>query len=179
MAIDALTPYTSTTPTTAKNTGRTESNSLSMDDFFTLMVAQLSNQDMNNTMDNSQFLAQMAQFSMVQALTDLNAMSQTSYSVGLIGKEVTVAESNSDGSLRTVTGIVESVNLYNGDAKVVVEGTQYDLSSVMIVSQPKIIIPDSSMFMETQTNNTIEEINSSSIVEEPAETDETGGTNVE
>lgn len=150
MAIDALTPYTNTTATTSKNTGRTESNSLSMDDFFSLMVAQLSNQDMNNTMDNSQFLAQMAQFSMVQALTDLNAMSQTSYSVGLIGKEVTVAENNSDGSLSTVKGIVESVNLFNGDAKIVVEGTQYDLSSVMIVSEPKIIIPDSSMFMETE-----------------------------
>ncbi|MDD4583777.1 MAG: flagellar hook capping FlgD N-terminal domain-containing protein, partial [Eubacteriales bacterium] len=38
-------------------------NSLSMDDFLALMVAQLSNQDMYNTVDDTQFVTQMAQFS--------------------------------------------------------------------------------------------------------------------
>lgn len=141
MAIDTISPYSPTTATTEKSTTKTSSNTLDMDDFFKLMVAQLSNQDMNNPMDNSQFIAQMAQFSMVQALSDLSAMSSTAYSVGLIGKEVTVAQSNDDGTLDSVTGIVEGVTLYNGAAKVVVDGMPYDLTSVMIVKQPDIIIP--------------------------------------
>jgi len=148
MAIDAISPYTAASATTTKNTGKTSTNTLNMDDFFSLMVAQLSNQDMYNTMDDSQFMAQMAQFSMVQALSDLNTMSSTAYSVGLIGKEVTVAENNEDGSLNSVTGIVEGVNLFNGAAMVVVEGKAYDLSSIMIVKEPNIIIPDSGLLQE-------------------------------
>ena len=150
MAVDAVSTLSQTSAVTEQNTTKTSSNSLDMDDFFKLMVAQLSNQDMNNPMDNSQFIAQMAQFSMVQALSDLSAMSSTTYSVGLIGKEVTVAQSNQDGTLSSVTGIVEGVTLYNGAAKVVVDGSSYDLTSVMIVKQPNIIIPDTSSVIEEQ-----------------------------
>jgi len=145
MAIDSVSPYARPATATVKSTTKNSSNTLAMDDFFKLMVAQLSNQDMNNPMDNSQFITQMAQFSMVQALSDLSDMSSTAYSVGLIGKEVTVAQSNDDGSLSSIAGIVEGVTLYNGASKVVVDGAAYDLSSIMVVKQPNIIIPDSSL----------------------------------
>ena len=137
MASDSVSPYARPATATEKSTTKNSSNTLAMDDFFKLMVAQLSNQDMNNPMDNSQFITQMAQFSMVQALSDLSDMSSTAYSVGLIGKEVTVAKSNKDGTLSSVTGIVEGVTLYNGAAKVVVEGSSYDFSSIMVVKQPE------------------------------------------
>jgi flagellar basal-body rod modification protein FlgD len=114
---------------------------LTMDDFFSLMVAQLKNQDMNNSMDSTQFISQMAQFSMVQALADLSTASSTAYGVSLIGKEVTLAESNDDGTINTHTGIVDSVNLYNGKTQVIVDDLSYDLSSVMSVQEPNIIIP--------------------------------------
>jgi len=155
MAIETISPY-SQTNTVASSTTKTNNNTLSMDDFFELMVAQLSNQDMNSPMDNTQFIAQMAQFSMVQALSELSAMASTTYSVGLIGKEVTVAETNEDGMLSSVTGIVESVNLFNGAAKVVVEGKPYDLSSVMIVKEPNILYPDlSSLTDGSLTDNSL------------------------
>ena len=51
-----------------------------------LLVAQLSNQDINNTVDNTEFISQMAQFSMIQAISDLSQQSQAAYSVSLIGK---------------------------------------------------------------------------------------------
>lgn len=156
MGIETISPYGQTSGA-AGSTTKTNNNTLSMDDFFELMVAQLSNQDMNSPMDNTQFIAQMAQFSMVQALSELSAMASTSYSVGLIGKEVTVAETSEDGMLTSVTGIVESVNLYNGAAKVVVEGNSYDLSSVMIVKEPNILYPDFSSLnedLETEAGGT-------------------------
>jgi flagellar basal-body rod modification protein FlgD len=112
-----------------------------MDDFFQLMVAQLKNQDMYNTTDSTEYIAQMAQFSMVQALADLSELSMTSYGVSLIGKEATIASIDDDGKVSSVEGIVESVNFYNGGTKVVVDGKSYDLSSVMSVQEPKIIIP--------------------------------------
>jgi len=78
---------------------------------------------------------------MVQALSDLSEASATAYSVSLIGKEATVAKAKDDGSLETLTGIVESVTLYNGSPQISIDGNKYDLSSVMEVREPKIIIP--------------------------------------
>ncbi len=120
----------------------TSNGKLTMDDFFQLMVAQLSNQDMNNTVDSTEYINQMAQFSMIQAITDLSAASATSYSVSLIGKEVALASTDSKGNMVNHTGIVEGVTLFNGEAQIVVDGVNYELSSVMAVKNPDIIIPN-------------------------------------
>lgn len=139
MSVDNISNYLSTASTTAATastaTSKKSETSLNMDDFLKLMVAQLQNQDMNNTADTSEYTSQMAQFSMVQALTDLTELSKTTYSLSMIGKEVTLAENNSDGSLKVVTGTVEGVNLYDGDAQVIVDGISYPTSSIMEVSQ--------------------------------------------
>ncbi len=72
------------------------------DDFMKLMIAQLKNQDPLNPMDGSQYAAQLAQFSSVEQLMNLNDKMETSvnanYSLtqsinntmtaALIGKEV-------------------------------------------------------------------------------------------
>lgn len=142
MSISSINNSTVSGASGTAGTASTSSKSmLTMDDFFTLMVEQLKNQDMYNTQDSTQYIAQMAQFSMVQALADLSAASQTAYSVSLIGKEVTLATANDDGTISTHTGIVSSVNLYNGSAQVVVDKQSYNLSSVMSVKEPNIIIP--------------------------------------
>ncbi|MGV8905994.1 MAG: flagellar hook capping FlgD N-terminal domain-containing protein [Acetobacterium sp.] len=135
MSIDAI--NSSQTTTATNSTAKAGNSALAMDDFFKLMVAQLQNQDMNNPVDSTEFTSQMAQFSMVQALSDLSDASQTSYSVSLIGKEVTLAQTNADGTLNVITGTVDGVNLYNGDAEIVVGGTRYPLSSIMEVGKEK------------------------------------------
>ncbi|AWW26425.1 flagellar hook assembly protein FlgD [Acetobacterium carbinolicum] len=140
MAIDGINNYLSTSATAATTTAaqtKKAGTSLDMDDFLKLMVAQLQNQDMNNTADTSQYTAQMAQFSMVQALTELNEMTKTTYSMSLIGKDVTLAENAADGSLHVVAGTVQGVNLYDGEAQVIVNGVSYPVSSIMEVAQAK------------------------------------------
>lgn len=137
MAIDGINTLATTAAATTPTTNAAAKTSLNMDDFLKLMVAQLQNQDMNNTADTSEYTSQMAQFSMVQALTDLTELSKTTYSLSMIGKEVTLAETKSDGTLNVVTGTVEGVNLYNGDAQIIVNGVNYPMSSVMEVAQAK------------------------------------------
>ncbi|WP_051355977.1 flagellar hook capping FlgD N-terminal domain-containing protein [Acetobacterium malicum] len=136
MAVNSINTL-GTTAAVTQTTGTTPKTSLNMDDFLKLMVAQLQNQDMNNTADTSEYTSQMAQFSMVQALTDLTELSKTTYGLSMIGKEVTLAETKSDGTLNVITGTVEGVNLYNGDAQIIVNGVNYPMSSVMEVGQAK------------------------------------------
>ena len=98
----------------------TASSTLGKDDFLRLLVAQLKNQDPLNPMDNSQFVAQTAQFSSLEQLQNMNAtlaqnsewnmlLSQTinnTMATSLIGKWVT-AESSTialrDGSVPDIT----------------------------------------------------------------------------
>ncbi|MBR0597534.1 flagellar hook capping FlgD N-terminal domain-containing protein [Sinanaerobacter chloroacetimidivorans] len=154
MSVSGINNYTASGTSGASSSGSTSgSNYLSMDDFLSLLVAQMSNQDMYNTMDDSQFISQMAQFSMIQAMTELTQASAASYGVSLIGKEVVLAQSKSDGTIDTIRGIVEGVNLYNGSTEIVVDGNAYALSSIMIVKEPDIIIPDSDV-KDSSGNNT-------------------------
>lgn len=59
---------------TAPNTAATSKNKGSLDqaDFLKLMTTQLQHQDPTKPMDNSQMVAQMAQLSTVQGISDLN-----------------------------------------------------------------------------------------------------------
>jgi flagellar basal-body rod modification protein FlgD len=59
---------TSTTSTTTKKT----TNELGQDDFMQMLIAQLKNQDPLNPMDGKDFAAQLAQFSTLQEITNLN-----------------------------------------------------------------------------------------------------------
>ncbi|HPO04048.1 MAG TPA: flagellar hook capping FlgD N-terminal domain-containing protein [Bacillota bacterium] len=151
MAIDGISSYQQTTGITEAKSKA--GNGLSMDDFFKLLVAQISNQDMFNTVDDTQFIAQMAQFSMVQALSELSQASATAYSVSLIGKEATVASIGADGNMQTCTGIVDSVTLYNGSPKITIDGQQYELNSVMEVKEPNIIVPQNNLGQDEKNGN--------------------------
>lgn len=80
-----------------------QAKELGQNDFMELMMAQLKNQDPMKPMDNGEFLGQMAQFSTVsgieemqvsmEALADTYASGQTLQSAQLVGQEVLVQNS--------------------------------------------------------------------------------------
>lgn len=77
---------------------RTPKSSLGKDDFMKLLTAQMSNQNPLKPADDTQMLAQLAQFSSLEQLTELNGTAKTSNTalgainvtsaVGYIGKSV-------------------------------------------------------------------------------------------
>lgn len=93
---------TTTTTTTTETQGK---SSLGKDDFLKLMIAQLQNQDPLEPMDGSQYSAQLAQFSSLEQMKNMNdtlkmsldanyLLTQSvtnSMTAGLVGKEVKVA----------------------------------------------------------------------------------------
>ena len=76
-----------------------------------ILVKQLANQDPTAPVEDKQFIAQMAQFSTLEQMTNmangftrLSEAISASQSAALLGKEVTVIDGDS-----TVTGVVEEV----------------------------------------------------------------------
>lgn len=131
-------PYVTKAATPESN----EKNTLTISSYFKLLAAQLANQDYTNPMDNSELLAQMSQMAMVQSLTSMTesvesqiAFAQQNYSVGMIGKEVTVITEPDAGSGKTAesrTGIVEAVYVTDDEPIIRLKGdtTDYKISQI-------------------------------------------------
>jgi flagellar basal-body rod modification protein FlgD len=94
-------------------------STLGQDDFLKLMVAQLKNQDPFSPVDNTQMVAQMAQFSSVSGITEMNttlkaiadklAGTSTSDALSYVGKTVLTEGDVAFG--RTTGGIAGAVEL--------------------------------------------------------------------
>lgn len=87
---------------------------LGKDDFLKLMIAQMQYQDPLSPMDNTQMIAQMAQFTSVEQLANIKdqlaAMSQSlGSSSGLIGKIVSWAGETETGNYDINTGKAEVI----------------------------------------------------------------------
>ncbi len=105
--------------------------SVSVDDFLNLMVAQLKNQDFMNPVDDTQFVAQLAQFASMQQMQELAAYSKQNYVSSLLGKKVTASKFTVSGDLDTETGTVQKVTLSNNEYGIYVNGKQYSLDQIM------------------------------------------------
>jgi flagellar basal-body rod modification protein FlgD len=87
------TPATGTAPSSAPGAGTLAgATTLGGTDFLTLMLAQLKNQDPTSPVDSNTFLAQLAQLSEVQGITQLNT-SFSSLSSSLAGNQALQASS--------------------------------------------------------------------------------------
>jgi flagellar basal-body rod modification protein FlgD len=99
---------------------------LDKDGFLKLFIAQLSHQDPSAPMDSSEQMAQMAQFTMAEQMTNMASVNSkiagtlnTSSAVGLIGR--TVSYIDADGAMQT--GKVERVaTSKDGQASLTIAG---------------------------------------------------------
>jgi flagellar basal-body rod modification protein FlgD len=111
-----------TTPAVSSSASTTNNTELNSTDFLTLLTTELQNQDPLNPMDDTQSLAQLAQFTSVQSEQQLQTSFsnfQSNFSVlqsaSLIGQTVSVTSgtTTSAGS-STATGTIQSIQVVNG-----------------------------------------------------------------
>jgi flagellar basal-body rod modification protein FlgD len=107
---------------------------MDFDSYLKLLAAQMSNQDFNNPMSDSEFLAQMASYSTLEAINKMSSQSALQYGASLTGKTVTV----SDGS-NFEMGIVDSVTLRDGKAHLMINGSSYEADKVTDVVSDTIV----------------------------------------
>ncbi|HXP93523.1 MAG TPA: flagellar hook capping FlgD N-terminal domain-containing protein [Candidatus Binatia bacterium] len=107
------------------STAASNPSSVSQFQFLQLLTAQLQNQDPLHPMDDTQSIAELAQFSALQSQTNLATAFQTfqtnfsvMQSAGLIGKTVQVVSTDSSGNSSTQTGTVQAVQIVNGQPSV-------------------------------------------------------------
>lgn len=114
------------TPTKEKSDG-----TLGKDEFLNLLVMQLKYQDPLAPLDDKEFIAQMAQFSALEQMKNMNDGFQSFKAFSLIGKYV-VAQKEDDvtGELKMVSGEVESVKMSNGKTFVVVKGMEIRVDDI-------------------------------------------------
>ncbi|MBC8062236.1 MAG: flagellar hook capping protein [Clostridiaceae bacterium] len=91
-----------------KKTGELDKNS-----FLRILVAELSNQDPTQQKDSTQYIAQLAQFSSLEQLTNLNNNISFSGATSLIGKDVLINQTDNEGN--AIMGTVKGVSK-NGDS---------------------------------------------------------------
>tara|TARA_B100001778_G_scaffold189377_1_gene155949 strand:- start:350 stop:790 length:441 start_codon:yes stop_codon:yes gene_type:complete len=116
----------------AKTMGQTE--------FLSLLVTQMRNQDPLKPVSDTEFIAQMAQFTSLEQTKEMGADLQQlrqSYNLtqgtALMGKPVKVATGEKENQVFT-NGIVTDLKVNkDGDVSVILNGQTYDLDSVIEV----------------------------------------------
>ena len=114
--------------------GRKTSNVLGKDDFLKLLITQLQNQDPTSPMENTEFIAQMAQFSSLEQMTNMSssfskmaAYISSSEATATLGKtvELDIGDTN-------VQGVVEGATR-GENPQVLVNGMYYSMDKIRAV----------------------------------------------
>ncbi|MEA3423147.1 MAG: flagellar hook capping FlgD N-terminal domain-containing protein [Bacillota bacterium] len=113
---------------------------LGKDEFLKILAAQLQFQDPMEGGDNSAYVAQLAQFSSLEQMENLNVSlnelkgnQNLLYGTVLIGKMVNLAFED-----QMVSGVVDKVKLVDSMLKVIVGGKEYDAKSVISLEEEEV-----------------------------------------
>lgn len=122
--------------------GRIPKKTLGQDDFLKLLTVQLAKQDPMKPMEDTAFMAQMAQFSaleqssqMSKDVAGLRGDFAQQYATSMLGRKVTVSTPKGD-----VSGTVDSISSTDGEARLSVGGSLYNVSQVVRVA-PAVVAP--------------------------------------
>ncbi len=107
------------------------------DSFMQILVAQMKYQDPLEPTSNTEYIAQYAQFTQVEQLSNMANAMALSRASEMVGKTVLVQSQNPDtGKTVEVTGVVDFVTYSGNKAYLSINGTNYDIESVAQVYDP-------------------------------------------
>jgi flagellar basal-body rod modification protein FlgD len=108
---------------------------LTQNDFLQLLVSQMENQDPLDPQSDTDMAAQMAQFTSLTQTTAMSGSLSALQANSLIGATVTVqTDSTGDTATGTVSGVKLGADSSDGTPQIVINGTAYDLSTIVSVT---------------------------------------------
>lgn len=108
-------------------------SALGKEDFLMLLVTQMQYQDPLNPQSDTDFVAQLAQFSALEQMQNLNSTTINSQAFNLVGKEVVIETESATGEKTEVQGVVDYVTIRNGKAYLSVNGNSYSIDDLKTV----------------------------------------------
>jgi flagellar basal-body rod modification protein FlgD len=110
---------------------------LNQDDFLKLLIAQMTSQDPMKPVSNTDFVAQMAQFtsleqsrSMGSNISALLTQQEILQANGMIGRDVALQREDET----IVQGTVSAVQIVEGTPMIIVNGESYNLNQVLTIA---------------------------------------------
>lgn len=101
-------------------------------DFLNILVTQLRYQDPLNPMDDKEFIAQLAQFSTLEQITEQTRWSQMSYALGLVGQMMLYRTDENE----VLVGVARSMHMVDGRPVLSIGEADVRLDQVVEVVQP-------------------------------------------
>ena len=137
----SVNPITGVTQTGTGNTSKA-SSALDKNAFLKILVAELSNQDPTTQKDSTAYVAQLAQFSSLEQMTNLNSSVTFSNATSLVGKTAWVSDvdSKQKAFFGQVLGVSKNGDTISLSMKVTDTGTktesikQFDFKNVTNVA---------------------------------------------
>ena len=123
MAVEGISSDFDFAPSTG-NIANTDNN-LGKDAFLNLLVTQLQYQDPLEPASDTEYIAQMAQFSTLEQLQNLNNGFSSFKAYELVGKSVTA---NANGN--TIEGVVESIKIQSDGIFAVIDGATTSIENI-------------------------------------------------
>ena len=102
-------------------------SNLDKDAFLQLLVTQMQYQDPLEPMDNTEYMSQLAQFSEMEAMNNLNVAFSNSQALGLVGEYVILNVTDAAGNPKQVGGLVQYVTVSNNQALLRVNDEYYSM----------------------------------------------------
>ncbi len=120
----------------SKKTSNRNTGELGKDDFLKLLVTQLRYQDPMKPTEDKEFIGQMAQFSSLEQMKNMNTSFSASKAFNLIGKNIVASVKDSSSSeTKTVEGKVTSVKISSDAAYVIVDGEEVPVEQITEVNE--------------------------------------------
>lgn len=132
-SLQDLSMNTQRTNTSEEKKSRNPGGDLGKEEFLQLLVCQMRNQDPLEPAKDTEFIAQLAQFSALEQMQNLNETVVNSQAFSLVGKYVLINTTDSDGRAGEVAGVVDCITMKGGETYMTVNGQQYSMDQLVEV----------------------------------------------
>ena len=122
------------------STSKAKNSSLDKEAFLQLLVAQMKYQDPLQPTSNTEYISQLATFSSLEEMQNMNKTMTDMQGTELVGKQVVMkVTSNVSGETSYVSGMVDYIQRENGKTFLVIEGNPYNIEDLDSVVDEKYL----------------------------------------